>query len=89
MGSEGAMLDNPQARDYANRGGILLPEGVTKPLPFKGSVVDIFRLCEQSLRNALAATGNRTLDEFRENALFRLHTGSAQHESRPHDVRNR
>ncbi len=88
MGSEPAMADNPNARDYSSSGGVILPEGVTKPLPFKGSVVEIFKLCERSLRSALAATGNRTLDEFRENARFRLHTGSAQHESRPHEVRN-
>jgi IMP dehydrogenase len=64
----------------------LVPEGVEGRVPYKGSVVDVIHQLVGGLKSAMGYTGNKNLNEMRNNCSFVKITNSGLRESHPHSI---
>ncbi len=87
MGSEDAIKDSRVARrGYDSVGSVLLPEGVKKAIPYKGSVVEIVQKAAIALRRGISMGRSPSVAHFQQHARFRRPTPAGINEGRPHDV---
>ena len=89
MGSVGAMARGSADRyfqDDVKDTLKLVPEGVEGQVPYKGLAANVLHQLVGGLRASMGYTGNRTVDEMRQNASFVRITNSGLKESHVHDV---
>ncbi|MCE2510798.1 MAG: IMP dehydrogenase [Alphaproteobacteria bacterium] len=89
MGSVGAMAQGSADRYFQQEVADLLklvPEGIEGRVPYKGPVAGVVHQLIGGLRAAMGYTGNRTIDEMRQNCEFLRVTEGGQRESHVHDV---
>jgi len=66
------------------RGKTSTPEGVSTTVPFKGSVVNVFKDMAGGLRSGLSYSGCRSINELQAKARFVLQSFAGQNESNTH-----
>ncbi|WP_209427347.1 IMP dehydrogenase [Pararhodobacter sp. SW119] len=88
MGSLGAMARGSADRYFQKDAASdkLVPEGIEGQVPYKGPVGTVIHQMVGGLRAAMGYTGNRTVEEMRENCEFVRITGAGLMESHVHDV---
>jgi IMP dehydrogenase len=89
MGSVGAMARGSADRyfqDDVKDTLKLVPEGIEGQVPYKGLAGNVLHQLVGGLRASMGYTGNRTVDEMRNNAEFVRITNSGLSESHVHDV---
>ena len=89
MGSVGAMARGSADRYFQQEVSDsmkLVPEGIEGQVPYKGSASNVLHQLAGGLRAAMGYTGARTLEEFRDNAVFVRISGAGLNESHVHDV---
>lgn len=89
MGSVGAMARGSADRyfqDDVKDTLKLVPEGVEGQVPYKGLAANVLHQLVGGLRASMGYTGNRTIEEMRQNASFVRITNSGLKESHVHDV---
>lgn len=89
MGSVGAMTRGSADRYF--QGNVkdsqkLVPEGIEGRVPYKGSMSAILHQMVGGLRASMGYTGNKTIEEMRENCTFRRITNAGVRESHVHGV---
>jgi IMP dehydrogenase len=73
-------------RGYGSGDSVLLPEGVTKKLPYRGEVRPIvLRACE-AMKRGISMGRYSNVNDFREFARFRNPSPAGLAEGKPHDV---
>lgn len=88
MGSLGAMARGSADRYFQKDAASdkLVPEGIEGQVPYKGSAGTVIHQLVGGLRAAMGYTGNRTVEEMRQNCNFVRITGAGLKESHVHDV---
>jgi IMP dehydrogenase len=88
MGSLGAMARGSADRYFQKDAASdkLVPEGIEGQVPYKGSAGAVVHQLVGGLRAAMGYTGNRTVEEMRQNCQFVRITGAGLKESHVHDV---
>ena len=88
MGSLGAMARGSADRYFQKDAASdkLVPEGIEGQVPYKGSAAAVVHQLVGGLRAAMGYTGNRTIEEMRQNCRFVRITGAGLKESHVHDV---
>lgn len=66
------------------RGRTASLEGVATVIPYKGTVLDVLEDLEKGIRSGLSYSGCRSLEEFRNKAIFTKQTTAGQIESSAH-----
>ncbi|MBU1037175.1 IMP dehydrogenase [Patescibacteria group bacterium] len=62
------------------------PEGVTKRIPYKGSITTVVKELMGYLRSSMSYVGVTNLDEFHQQAVFMRQTIAGLNEGKPHDT---
>ncbi|MFM2343437.1 MAG: hypothetical protein RLZZ210_45 [Pseudomonadota bacterium] len=89
MGSVGAMKDGSADRyfqDARSNTDKLVPEGIEGRVPYKGSVINIFRQLAGGVRASMGYCGCADIPTWHENAKFVQITSAGMRESHVHDV---
>lgn len=88
MGSLEAMQESSgsRARYRQKEGGVLVPEGVSGRVPYKGEVAQTVYQLVGGLRAGMGYVGAKDIPQLRRKANFRRITDSGRRESHPHDV---
>lgn len=88
MGSLGAMARGSADRYFQKDAASdkLVPEGIEGQVPYKGTAGAVIHQLVGGLRAAMGYTGNRTIEEMRQNCRFVRITGAGLRESHVHDV---
>ncbi len=88
MGSLGAMARGSADRYFQKDAASdkLVPEGIEGQVPYKGAAGAVIHQLVGGLRAAMGYTGNRTIEEMRQNCRFVRITGAGLRESHVHDV---
>jgi IMP dehydrogenase len=89
MGSLGAMARGSADRYFqqeVNDNLKLVPEGIEGRVAYKGPVEAVIHQLVGGLRAGMGYTGNRTIQELQNNAVFRRITSAGWRESHVHDV---
>ena len=71
------------------RGRVASDEGVSRFIPFKGSVVPILQHLDKNIRSGLSYSGASTVRELQSKARFIRQTSAGQLESSTHIMRRR
>lgn len=89
MGSVGAMMRGSADRYF--QGGVtqsqkLVPEGIEGRVPYKGPVSAVIHQMVGGLRASMGYTGNKTVQDMKDNAEFMRMSSAGYKESHVHDV---
>ena len=89
MGSLAAMEDGSGDRYFqeGQKQNKLVPEGIEGMVPYRGNVYQSIYQLMGGLKSSMGYTGNKTIDNMRENAKFIQITASGMKESHPHDMK--
>lgn len=88
MGSLGAMARGSADRYFQQDVSKLklVPEGVEGRVAYKGPASDVLHQLIGGLKSAMGYTGNKTIEEMRNNCNFARITNSGLRESHPHSI---
>ncbi|APR98822.1 IMP dehydrogenase [Wolbachia endosymbiont of Folsomia candida] len=88
MGSIGAMKRGSASRYFQDKDSKLklVPQGVEGRVPFKGPVSGVIHQLIGGLQASMGYTGNKNIEEMKENCKFIAVTASGLRESHAHDI---
>ncbi|MBV0899581.1 MAG: IMP dehydrogenase [Wolbachia endosymbiont of Fragariocoptes setiger] len=86
MGSISAMKKGSASRYFQDIQHKLVPEGVEGRVPFKGPASGVIQQLIGGLQAAMGYTGNKNIEEMKNNCKFVAMTSSGLRESHAHDI---
>ncbi|AHX11443.1 inosine-5'-monophosphate dehydrogenase [Neorickettsia helminthoeca str. Oregon] len=86
MGSVGAMSIGSADRYFQNSSMKLVPEGVEGLVPFKGALGDVVYQLIGGVKSSMGYTGNKSIEEMKNNCNFINITAASNNEGHPHDI---